>query len=321
MRKEFITALIAHAHQDPSVYFVVGDVGFSFVEPFQNAFPKRFINAGVAEQNMIGMAAGLAMAGKKVYVYSIIPFVIMRCFEQIRVDLCYQNLPITLVGVGGGFGYGELGGTHHAIEDVGIMRALPGMTVVAPANGVELSALFPQLHTLAGPSYLRIAKSDTEVLYPANPSITLNKIHELHAPQDVLILTSGHVLDVGYATMCELKKYGIEAGIASVHTIKPLDSDYLVNAMKRVKGIIVIEEHNVRTGLSEAVAHTIATNAPYNGFFISYAINDEYPHISGSAAFLRKHVGISSERIVSEIVEKMHVFTNTSPISKYAGAE
>ena len=159
MRKAFIKKLIELARKDSDIYLLTGDLGFSVLESFQREFPERFINIGISEQAMIGVAAGLAMMGKKVFVYSILPFVTMRCFEQVRVDLCYQNLPVRLVGVGAGLNYGTAGATHHAIEDISVMRSLPNLSVLSPGSCKEVEALLDQANELKGPAYFRLSKS------------------------------------------------------------------------------------------------------------------------------------------------------------------
>jgi transketolase len=193
MRKVFIQKLVELAQVDPDIYFIAGDLGYSVIEPFKEKFPERFINAGIAEQNMIGVAAGLALTGKKVFVYSIIPFVTMRCFEQIRVDLCYQNLPVRMVGVGAGFAYGAMGSTHYATEDVAVMRALPNMTVVVPGSNFELLGLVEQVNALSGPVYIRLSKNEEKILYPEKTVINIGYPIELISSNKNLILASGDI--------------------------------------------------------------------------------------------------------------------------------
>src|SRR5579872_3655743 len=171
MRATFIKTLTEYAAHNPDVYLITGDVGFSVIEEFARQFPTRYFNAGVAEQNMIGVAAGLALAGKKVYVYTIIPFLIKRCFEQIRVDICYQELPVKLIGVGGGFSYGPMGATHHALEDITLMRSLPGMTVIAPGSKYEVQQLSAQIHAAQSPTYVRLSNNEEKVIYPQHSSM------------------------------------------------------------------------------------------------------------------------------------------------------
>ena len=159
MRTAFVNTLIELAEKDENIYLLTGDLGFSVLEGFIQKFPERFINCGVAEQNMMGVAAGLALSGKKPYVYSIIPFVTMRCFEQVRNDICYQNLDVKIVGVGSGLAYGFLGATHHAIEDIAILRVLPNMTILSPGDPTEARELTLKSYQTKNPTYLRLNKS------------------------------------------------------------------------------------------------------------------------------------------------------------------
>lgn len=303
MRTAFIKTLVQMAAQDPDVYLIVGDLGFSVVESFKNLFPDRFINAGIAEQNMIGVAAGLCMAGKKVFVYSIVPFVTMRCFEQIRVDLCYQNLPVVLVGVGGGLDYGQAGSTHHAIEDIAIMRALPGMTVVAPANKFETEQLLLQTKNLTGPAYFRLSNNQETEFYKEQ-EINLGKTAEIFYSEQNLIITTGNSLKLGMQICAELKKYNINIGLVSMHTIKPLDTGFLLKKQKTLKSVFTIEEHSVIGGLGDAVSSFISQNFENKILFKSFGIQDFYFHEIGSGNYLREKAGLSVDCIAKKILQK-----------------
>lgn len=302
MRATFFNYLVEQAAQDPNLYLIVGDVGFSVAEKFQHQFPSRFINAGIAEQNMIGVAAGLAMAGKNVYVYSIVPFVTMRCFEQIRNDLCYQHLPVKLVGVGGGYSYGAMGATHHAIEDIAIMRALPTMTVVAPANKYETSQLLPQLNTCTGPVYLRLAACEELVSYPPSIPPRLGTASVIIPHNSRYLVTTGNALDVGYQVQQELAQNGITCGFASMHTAKPIDQEFF--AHQNLDAVFTIEEHSVIGGLGQAVAHHLCENS-FRGVFHAFGIPDCYAHECGSAHELKKQSGLTPEHIASFILRKL----------------
>ena len=293
--------LFKEAEENEKIYLVVGDVGFSVIEKFQARFPKRYLNAGVAEQNMIGVAAGLAMAGKQVVVYSIIPFVMMRCFEQIRVDLCYQQLPVKVVGVGGGFSYATAAASHHALEDVALMRSLPGMTVIAPGSKFETEQLTPQLFTLTGPSYLRLGNNEELVAYPENTRVTIGKAIEIMPAHDYLIIATGNALDLGFKTCQKLRADGIDIGLISMPTIKPLDTQFL-SQQQTIKGIFTIEEHNVIGGLGEAVARFVAEQLTHKIIFKAFGVNDFYFHEAGSRAYLNEKAGLSVDAVSKEIV-------------------
>lgn len=303
MRSIFIKKLIEYAERDPSVYLLTGDLGFSVHEPFKAAFPNRFINAGIAEQNMIGMAAGLAMAGKKVFIYSIIPFLTMRCFEQIRNNLCYQNFNVKLWGVGGGLSYGSAGLTHHAIEDIAIMNVLPNMTILAPGSKYEASELIPAFIETDGPGYLRIANTDELVQYPTNSTPQLGKILEIIPHDETLILATSNALDLAYQVQQNLTTQDIPCGLASVHTVKPFDTAYLLNKQHTLKAVFTIEEHSVIGGLGSIVASTIMQNFNHHVSCKIFGINDFYFHEAGSRKDLLAKAELTVEPIVNKVRE------------------
>ena len=314
MRTTFFQQLMTLANADPNLYLVVGDVGFSVIEKFQQTFGHRYINAGVAEQNMIGLAAGLAMSGKNVYVYSIVPFVIMRCFEQIRDDLCYQQLPVKLIGVGGGLSYGPMGVTHHALEDVGLMRMLPEMTVVAPGNKYETAELVPQFNALKGPGYLRLSNGNELVTYPENAAIELGKAYEIIKHDQWCIVASGNTLDLAWQVCQALSKIGVEMGLVSMPTIKPLDEAFFLK--RNFKAIFTIEEHFVNGGMGEAIARMICEKIERKIIFKAFGIDDFYFHEAGSRDFLKEKAGLSVERVVEVIFRKLNVMADKNNVLK-----
>lgn len=312
MRKRFIKNLIKIAEFDPNIYFLVGDLGFSFVEPFKEKFPDRFLNAGIAEQNMIGVAAGLAMAGKKVFIYSIIPFITMRCFEQIRVDLCYQNLPVRLIGFGAGFSYGSAGTTHHAIEDVAIMRSLPNMTVISPACFTEIDSLVEQANELQGPVYFRLASGQDLDFYPKDAEIKLGKAAQIFPNEQNLIFTSGESLSLGFQICNKLKDWGINVGLVNMPTIKPLDHDFLFSKKDSLNSVFVIEEHNAIGGLGESIASFVCQNFDKKIIFKIFGVDDFYFHEIGSRVYLQGKAGLTVDKICGEILQKLNIVQKTT---------
>jgi transketolase len=304
----FLQYLARQAELDPSLFLIVGDVGFSVIEPFRERFPNRFINAGIAEQNMIGIAAGLAMAGHNVYVYSIIPFVTMRCFEQIRNDLCYQNLPVKLVGIGSGFTYGTLGVTHYGLEDISIMRTLPNMTIVAPGSKNELEQLLPTLNTIQGPAYLCIGNIEDQATYPSSTTVALGKAIELipHATQS--IIATGNALDLAWQTQQQLQAQGINIGLVSMPTVKPLDTDFL--ASRPWKALFTIDEHMINGGLGEGVARFLCEHVTHKVIFKTFGIDDVYFHQIGNRAYLKEKAGLCKESIAASITKKLRTTIN-----------
>lgn len=309
MRKTFIKKLCELAAKDQDIYLLAGDLGFSVVEPFKNAFPDRFFNVGIAEQNMIGVAAGLAMMGKKVFVYSITPFVTMRCFEQIRVDLCYQNLPVRLVGVGAGLMYGTSATTHHAIEDIAIMRSLPNMTIISPANDYEVENLLEQSNALPGPVYFRLSKNSSDFAYDEHTAVELGKTVEVIKNDEYVICTTGEMFGLGFDVCKRLKHVGIDVGLASVHTIKPFDYDFLLSKKKNLKAIFTIEEHSCIGGLGEIISSFICKSFERNIVFKSFALKDAYFHSVGSRDYLLAQSGLQADVIFNEIIKKLRFFS------------
>lgn len=304
MRNTFIDNLTKIAEQDENVYLLTGDLGFSVFEGFAEKFPKRFINCGVAEQNMIGVAAGLALSGKKVYVYSIIPFVTMRCFEQIRNDVCYQNLDVKLIGIGGGFAYGSLGSTHHAIEDISILRTLPNMTVICPACPVETEKLVWKTYQTKGPTYIRLSRSGEKKLYDNDPQLEIGKPSVLSEGEDGMLIATGVPVALCLEVIEKLKSSGYNFKLISLHTLKPIDRDALLKEIGNIKKIFTLEEHNIIGGLGSAVAEIVA-ESNWEGYFKRIAIPDEYPSQIGNAEYLRKRYLLDVEEATEYILNQI----------------
>lgn len=307
MRKLFVQKLVEFAEQDPNVFLLAGDLGFSVIEPFKEKFQDRFINAGIAEQNMIGVAAGLALTGKKVFVYSIIPFLTMRCFEQIRVDLCYQNLPVVLVGVGAGFVYGHAGCTHQAIEDIAVMRALPNMTVIVPGSNFELEGLINEICLDSGPVYLRLSKHEQNIIYPQNINLKIGYTAEIIPSDFNLILASGDILSIAFDACTKLRNLGIDVGLYSVPTIKPINYEFILTKKQTLKSVFTIEEHSCIGGLGEMVSSFIGQNFENKILVKNFSIPDKYFREIGSRDCLRNKSGLSIDGISFEILKSLNL--------------
>lgn len=303
MRTEILKFLVTQAEIDPDIYLIVGDLGFSVVEEFMQKFPTRFINAGIAEQNMIGMAAGLAMAGKHVYAYSIIPFITMRCYEQIRNDLCDQKLRVKLIGVGGGFSYGADGMTHHALEDIAIMRTLPEMTVVCPGSKFETRQLAEQIHALETPTYIRLAANEELVTYPDPVDIKLGKVIEIIKHPTQFIVATSNALDLAYQVCTDLAQYGINIGLLSLPTVKPLDTEFFLS--KNISALFTIEEHFIFGGIGELIAHELLKHGRGNFIFHSFGVDDFYFRQVGNRSYLKEQAHLSVQHIVAGIKNKL----------------
>lgn len=304
MRNAFINTLIELAERDKNVYLLTGDLGFSVLEPFAQKFPKRFINCGVAEQNMMGVAAGLALSGKKPYVYSIIPFVTMRCFEQIRNDVCYQKLDVKIIGVGSGLAYGTLGVTHHAIEDLAILRALPNIIILSPADPIETRELVLKSYQTKNPTYLRLNKSGEKILYKEKPEIEIGKPSILREGRDGLIMATGILVNLGLEIVEKLKEKGYNFKLISCHTLKPFNKETLLKEISGFPSVFSLEEHNIIGGLGSAIAEILA-ESNWQGKFERIAIPDQYCHEVGETEYLRQKFGLIEDKIVDRILKEL----------------
>jgi transketolase len=282
----------------------VGDLGYSVVEPFRQEFPERFINVGVAEQNMTGIATGLAISGKVVFTYSIANFPTLRCLEQIRNDVCYHRASVKIVAVGGGFAYGAQGMTHHATQDLAIMRALPNMTVVAPGDPVETALATRAIIEWPGPCYLRLGKAQEPVVHKTSPDFQIGKAIVVQEGSDVTLITTGGILYNAVQAAERLAQQGIQARVLSMHTLKPLDTDAVVAAAQRTKAIITVEEHSLIGGLGSAVAEVLAELGDSYITFRRIGIKDEFCHQVGSQEYLRGIYGLSVDSII-EVVRSL----------------
>lgn len=286
------------ARINPEIFLVIGDLGYGVVENFAKEFPSQFLNAGVAEQNMIGMAAGLASAGRKVFVYSIGNFPTLRCLEQIRNDVCYHDLPVTIVSIGAGFSYGTLGYTHQAIEDIAIMRALPGMRILSPADPFEVNASLDEIISSPSPSYLRLGKSGEKVLQDNQP-ISVRHPNILRAGTDILIFATGSIASVAISVGDFLESKGISVCVASVIQVKPLSIDPTwFNSFEKV---ITLEEHSLTGGLGSSIGEWIFSNKA-NTNFSSFGLKDEIRHLVGSTEYLRTQTGINTANLTEYIL-------------------
>ncbi len=300
MRKEFIKTLIELAEKDKNIYLLTGDLGFSVFEEFAKKFPERFINCGVAEQNMAGLAAGLALEGKKPYIYSIIPFITFRCLEQIRNDICYQNLNVKIIGAGAGFSYGTEDFTHYAIEDIAVLRSFPNIIIISPADSIETRELVLQSYKKTQPTYIRFDKSK-KVIHKPGAKITLGKPFIFKDGADFAIITTGPCLEVGINVAQKLEKNGLNIKIMSIHTIKPIDEKLFLNQIKNIKTIFTVEEHSVVGGLGGAVNEIISKNDLRNVFVKNIGVKDNYKNIVGDQSFLKKYHKIDEASVYKTI--------------------
>jgi transketolase len=253
MRNAFAAAITRLGEADPNLVMLAGDIGNRLFDSFKDRHPLRFYNCGVAEANMTGVAAGLAASGLRPITYTITPFNTLRCLEQIRLDICYPNLPVIVVGTGSGLSYAGLGATHHSMEDIAVLRTLPNMHVVCPADPVEVGLAVEDALRLGRPTYIRLGKKGEPVIHSTPPNFTIGRGIELRAGGDVAILSVGNMLAVALQTADDLQAHGVSAQVVSMHTVKPLDDALLRAAFTSKKAVVVLEEHGLTGGAGSAV--------------------------------------------------------------------
>jgi transketolase len=299
MRTAFIEELCKLAAADESIMLVCGDLGYSVLEVFAERFPDRFLNAGVAEQNMTGVAAGLAMTGRKVITYSIANFPVMRCLEQIRNDVCYHDLDVKVVAVGGGYAYGAQGYTHHGVEDLAVMRVLPGMTVLAPGDPVETRLAARAMLATPGPAYLRLGKAGETVVHAAEPDFAIGRAIQMRDGTDVTLISTGGVLPMVVEAARLLEQRGTRARLLSMPCVAPLDADAVERAATETRLVVTVEEHGPG-GLTSAVAEVLACRGA-TARLLPMRLPRRAMHLAGDQAQLRAGHGLSSEGIVSSV--------------------
>lgn len=303
MRDAFISELTVLAEEDPSVFLIVGDLGFSVIEGFAAQFPDRFLNVGVAEQTMLGVAAGLAAFGYKVFVYSIANFPTVRCLEQIRNDVCYHDRSVTVVSVGGGLSYGNLGYTHHAIEDLALMRALPNMRVLSPGDPVEARALTRYAVEHPGPAYLRLGKNGEAVLprEVAGP-VAPDTVQVLRSGDDIALVATGSIAGSIVKAAELLAERGISARVISVPFVKPLPSAVL-DAVSDVRAIVTVEEHSEVAGFGSAVLEAASKRRMTTPIDVVGLPESVAGRFIGSQSYLRERGGLSPEAIADRALK------------------
>ena len=305
MRNAFADEITQLGAADPRVVLLSGDIGNRLFDKFKDESGPRFMNCGVAEANMMGMAAGMAMSGLKPVVYTITPFTTTRCFEQIRVDVCYHEADVTIVGTGAGLSYAQLGPTHHSVEDIGIMRTLPGMTILCPCDQWELRAALRAAIQHTGPIYMRIGKKNEPMVYDQVPSFTIGKSIRVRDGDDVCLVSTGNIMPVALETAERLSEQGISSRVESFHTVKPLDEATLASLFGKYKLIAIIEEHGIIGGLASAVADWVVRNDADSRQMISFGTADEFMHEVGSQHYARARFGLTSDNIFSHITRRL----------------
>lgn len=299
MRGAFVDALTELAAEDERIWLLTGDLGFSVFERFRERFPSRFVNAGVAEQNMTGVAAGLALSGKVVFTYSIANFPTLRCLEHLRNDVCYQNLNVKTVAVGGGLIYGALGYTHHAVEDLAIVPALPNVTVVAPGDPVEARLATRALAARPGPAYLRLGRAAESVVHAEPPVFAIGEPIIVRPGTDVVLVSIGGMLAAVARAAELLAADRISARVVSLHTLKPLDSDALCRAVAGAEHVLLFAEHSEPGGPADFVAGRLVRALPAGASVVAFGLPSTVMHRVGRREHLLAECGLDPAGIAA----------------------
>ncbi len=304
MRKAFNQELLKIAEKDPRVYMILADIGYGEIEPFANAHPDRFINCGVAEQNMTGVACGVAMEGNIAITYSIANFPTLRCLEQVRNDVCYHDANVKIVIIGGGVSYGELGISHHSTEDIAIMRALPNMVVLVPSDIVEARAAVHAMMAYDHPVYYRCGYKGEPDLHEGKgvDDFRIGGSSLLREGKDATIFFAGPIGINAIKAADALAAQGVNCRVISLYSIKPIDKEAIVRASRETGGIVVLEEHNIQGGVGSAVAEVLMDEGCGNVPFKRLAFPDVNVSKVGSQAWLRDQYGLGVKDVVGSVL-------------------
>ncbi len=305
MRDIFIKRLSQLAETNPKIFLVTGDLGFRVLDDYAKRFPKQFLNAGVAEQNMTGLAVGLALEGRIVFTYSIANFPTLRCLEQLRNDACFHEANVKVVSIGGGFSYGALGASHHATEDLSILRALPGIKVFVPGDDWEVDELTKAAVDTPGTCYLRLDKSSAGHTRKNGELFQVGKARTVREGSDVTLVTSGGILAEVLASADHLLKKGISCRVLSMHTVAPIDRSAIRNACLETGGVISIEEHTLNGGLGGAIAEVCMDEGIYPSFSRRIGLRGEFSSMVGSQKYLREFFGIDRFSIIRVVTDAL----------------
>jgi transketolase len=305
MRNNFADEITQLAAADKRIVLLSGDIGNKLFDGFKAKAPDRFFNCGVAEANMMGMAAGLAMSGLRPVVYTIAPFTTTRVMEQIRVDVCYHDVPVVIVGVGSGLGYASLGATHHSCEDMAMLRSLPGMSVLAPADPLEVRGVLRAALRHSGPSYIRMGKKGEPNVHREVPDIGIGRGVVVRDGVDVCLLAVGVMLPAALEAADGLAKRGLTARVVSVVSVKPLDQALLRDAFARFPLVASIEEHSLIGGFGAALAEWVADHGPVAARLLRFGTKDRFPHEAGETEYARERDGLTAHTIIERITQAL----------------
>jgi len=307
MRNAFADELTKLGNEDSRVVMLSGDIGNRLFDKFKDKHPSRFFNCGVAEANMMGVAAGMAMNGLRPVAYTITPFVTTRCLEQIRTDVCYHEAPVTIVAVGAGLAYSGLGPTHHACEDISFLRSIPNMVVICPGDAFEVRGALRAAMQQDRPVYIRMGKKGEPVVHKGPiADFKIGKAITIEEGSDVCLLSTGNMLPEAIEAAHKLKEKGISAEVVSFHTVKPLDEDKLKQAFGRFKLVATIEEHSLIGGFGSAVSEWLVDSETQAKKFLRFGTPDAFFKKSGEQEYAREVLGLTGHQIADKIIHALN---------------
>jgi transketolase len=307
MRNAFAKEITELAGKEPRLIMMMADIGNRLFNDYRDKYPDRFFNAGVAEANMISMAAGMAASGLRPICYTITPFVTARCYEQIKVDVAYHEMPVVIVGTGSGLSYASLGVTHHSLDDLALLRGLPGFVVLAPCDAMEVKASLRLAFSLNQPVYIRIGKKGEPVLHRSVPEMKPGGTFTMKEGNDVLLMGCGNIVAEAMAAAEKLETLGISTAVASAYSVKPLDKGFLQEALSKYKIVAVLEEHFAAGGYASALAEWLVTSDidDWPGKLLPFGADDHFLHDALEQAGARKAYHMDSDSIVSRVQQRL----------------
>jgi len=309
MRDVFFSALYEVAKKDKKIILISSDTGAICLDDFKKHMPNQIVNVGIAEQNMIGLAAGLAMMGKVVYCYAIIPFITMRCFEQIRVDICCMNLNVNLVGIGAGFDYSTLGPTHHGIEDIALMRVLPGLSVLSPSDSVMAGKMAKFSARIPGPKYIRLDRTGTPFIHNRKDLKISDGLKEIYRGRDLLIISTGRMVRDAVEVAKGLSGQGISAGVIDLYSLKPVNTKLLIQKLKKYRCVATMEEHFVSGGLGSIILEVL-NKTKVEKRMLRIGIENNFCRVYGKREYLLGNNNLSKADIKNRLIGWTKQYTN-----------
>lgn len=305
MRDTFVKTLIEIAKKDRNVILVTGDLGFGVLKPFWEQLPDQFINVGIAEQNMTGFAAGLALSGKTVFTYSIGNFPTLRCIEQIRNDCAYHNANVKVVCIGGGFTYGSLGMSHHATEDIAVLRAMPDVTVMAPGDLTETIECTKAIYETPGTCYLRLGRGGEPRIHDEIKDFKIGKALQVKDGSKVAVFSTGAIFEEAKSAVNMLLEQGINPALYTFPTVKPIDYEIIEKCANEFDLIVTVEEHNIIGGFGSAVCEVVAGLDGSKAKVVRVGLDDKYSCIVGTQKYLRNEYEMNDKAIFDRIMKEI----------------